>query len=429
MPTTAGATALSRRLRAAALPGATAAYFVAIGMTLPATPRFVAGPLGGDPALVGAAAAVFSVVSLLVRLPLARRIGRWPRRAALSGAAGLLAAAIAAHLGIGHAVPLLSARAVAGAADGVFLLVAVAAADQDAAEGRRAAAVSRLTLMVYGGLLAGPVAAELLQARFGLAVVWAAAAAAGVVATALAAAVPQSRPEAADRADRTGRSARAGWVPRGAVGPAVVCVLVTAGPVAFGTFVGLYVLGTGRPGAALELGVCAAGTLAGRALAGPRLDRLDPVAVTVASVAATGAALLLLSTGTALVVTVAAALLLAAGQSVAFPALTSLALRAAPPHDRLPAIAAVTAAYDVGFVLSGLGLGVLGAAAGLPVMFAAAGLVALAALGAVPALRRAAPRRARAAGGGPAGRGEPPGPEMERGGPAGRSGSHEEGER
>src|SRR5919108_6682193 len=53
------------------------AYFLALGLGIPTLPRYVTGPLGGSPAQVGVAVAVFSVTAILARplvAPAARRV-------------------------------------------------------------------------------------------------------------------------------------------------------------------------------------------------------------------------------------------------------------------------------------------------------------------------------------------------------------------
>src|SRR5262245_5253653 len=76
----------------------TLVFFVASGLFLPATPRYTAGPLGGDAFAVGLAVGSFSLSSILLR-PFA---GRWSdrrgRRVMLVAGAALQVIAAAGHL-------------------------------------------------------------------------------------------------------------------------------------------------------------------------------------------------------------------------------------------------------------------------------------------------------------------------------------------
>lgn len=169
---TAGSAAGSGRLATPAFIRLTAAvllFFVAAGMFVPATPRFAAGPLGGDALAVGLVVGSFSLSSILLR-PLA---GRWTdrrgRRLMLIAGSVLQVMAAAGHLAADSLGVLVVARLLLGGAEAVFFVGAVAAATDLAPESRRGEAVSLLSTALYLGVAIGPILAEALYAAGGYA--------------------------------------------------------------------------------------------------------------------------------------------------------------------------------------------------------------------------------------------------------------------
>ena len=169
-------------------------FFVASGMFLPATPRFTAGPLGGNDLAVGLVVGSFSISSLILR-PFA---GRWAdqrgRRVMLIVGAALQVVAAAGHLVADSVIPLVLMRLLLGAAEAIFFVGGMAAATDLAPERRRGEAISLISTSLYLGVAVGPVLAEWLYGVSGYTAIWIGATAISVAAVAISWVAPETLP-------------------------------------------------------------------------------------------------------------------------------------------------------------------------------------------------------------------------------------------
>ncbi len=324
-------------------------YFAGIGIGIPVLPRFILGPAGGTTLQVGAAVAVFSVTSLVLRpfvAPAARRI---PPPHLLAAGAVVVGAADGLLLLDPSPTAIVALRASAGLGEAMFFVLASAAVYDLAAPGRQGAAMGYFSALLSAGLLGSPVLGELLRARAGYDAVWGAALVLCLTAAALSLTLRLPRLPAA-------RGGRTLLVHRAAIGPGLLLAANTWGGAAFATFTALYVSHLGLGGAALEyatFGVVLIGVRAGGA---GLLDRVDPRAAAAAALALQSASLALFALAHSRGLLLVASALLAVGAAFAYPALMSLAAGAVPAAERTEAVATATACFDAGFALSSFGL-------------------------------------------------------------------------
>src|SRR3954471_16734579 len=169
------------------------AYFMAGGVLIGVTPFFVAGPMGAGPAAVGLTFGAFSVSTLVLR-PLA---GRWTdrhgRRPLLIGGAGLFAVLVLGHVVITDVAWLVVLRLLMGMAEALYFVAGFAALADLAPPGRAGEALSYNSLALFLGIAAGPVIGQAMLDLGGFGLVWVGIALLLVLATVLAARVPETR--------------------------------------------------------------------------------------------------------------------------------------------------------------------------------------------------------------------------------------------
>ena len=151
-----------------ALSASVLAFFVASGLFLPSTPRYAAGPLGGDAFAVGLVVGSFSLSSIVLRPFAGRWADRRGRRVIMIIGAALQVIAAAGHL-VATTVPVMIVmRLLLGAAEAVYFVAAIAAATDLAPEHRRGEAISLISTSLYLGVAIGPVLSEVLYGSGGL---------------------------------------------------------------------------------------------------------------------------------------------------------------------------------------------------------------------------------------------------------------------
>jgi MFS family permease len=348
------------------------AFFIAGGMFLPATPRFTAGPLGGNDLAVGLVVGSFSVSSLLLR-PFA---GRWAdqrgRRIMLIVGAALQVVAAAGHL-IADTVPLLIAmRLLLGAAEALFFVGGMAAATDLAPERRRGEAVSLISTSLYLGVAIGPVLAEWLYNASGYAAIWIVATAISIAAVAISWFAPETLPPSARRKAGDGGSLlhRRGIVP----GLLVLCGAWGMG--AYFAFLPLLGDELGLDGVGGYLAAFAL-VVIGLRLVGARLpDRFGAARLS-------GTALVLSASGMAIaglfpteIGLWVATVVFAGGVAFTFPAIVALSVMGVPPAERGAVVGTTSLFLDVAFGLSPALLGLLAVSTGYPPTFLVSGVVA-----------------------------------------------------
>jgi MFS family permease len=347
-------------------------FFVASGMFLPATPRFTAGPLGGDAAAVGLVVGSFSVSSIVLR-PFA---GRWAdqrgRRIMLIAGAALQVVAAAGHLVADSIALLVAMRLLLGAAEAVFFVGGMAAATDLAPERRRGEAISLISTSLYLGVAIGPILAEWLYGASGYPAIWIAATVISLAAVVISWFAPETLPSNARRmaGNGTGLLHRRGIVP----GLLVLCGAWGMG--AYFAFLPLLGDDLGLDGVGGYLAVFALVVIALR-IVGARLpDRFGAARLS-------GTALVLSATG----MTIAglapsegglwvATVVFATGVAFTFPAIVALSVMGVPPAERGAVVGTTSLFLDVAFGLSPALLGLMAGTTGYPATFLVSGAVA-----------------------------------------------------
>jgi predicted MFS family arabinose efflux permease len=358
----------------------TFAYFLALGLGIPAYPRYLTGPLHGTPTQVGVAVAMFSVAAIATRplvAPAARRVAPSTLLALGAGGAGL---AIAATIAAKAVVVVVALRAAAGVGDAFVYVLASSAVYALAPAEQHARALSRFSALVSAGILLGPILAESLRGAIGFSGLWLLGGGLCAVACACVWRLPLAREPAAPQ--------RRAVVERAAVLPGVVIAAQTWALAAFTVFVALYASHLGLGSADVPFAVVAAVVLAVRTAGAGIFDRIAPQALaTVAMLAATGglALLALVPAPWALVVASAP---VALSQALAFPALMHLAVRRAGDLHRTAAVATFTGFFEAGLATAAVVLGAVLDAFGFTGLYAVAAAVSAAALVPVLAMAR-----------------------------------------
>jgi len=357
------------------------AYFAGMGLGIPVLPAFILGPAGGTTLQVGAAVAIFSVSSLVLRplvVPVARRIP--PSRLMAAGAL-LVGAADAALILDPAPNAIVAVRAVGGAGEALFFVLASSAVYDLVPSGRQGAAMSYFSAFLSAGLLGSPVLGELVRVHAGYDAVWTIGF--GLCALAALLSVSLRLPRLAAAPGGRGR-----LLHPAALGPGFLLAVNTWGGAAFGTFTALHLAHLGLGGAAPEFAVFAVVMLGVRLVGAGLLDRLDPRATAGVALALEAAGLTTIALAHARPLLLAASALLAVGSAFAYPALMSLAVRSAPPQERTEVLATATACFDAGFALATLALAAALRLSGYPAVYLLAAAVTVGGAFAL-ALRRA----------------------------------------
>jgi MFS family permease len=362
---------------------ATFAAFATFGAVVLALPLYVRDELGASDLGVGIAIGVASI-GAIVAGPMSGRVAdrRGRRVVAIASAAVMTAGYVGLALEPSLA-PIVVIRALAGAAEAVFVVATFTMVTDLAPANRRGEAMSLITTASYTGLAAGPIAANVVLDAAGYPLVWVLAAALVAAGGAVLLAVPETRPAGEEEAPR-------GYLPpRAALLPGLILLLALLGFGGFNAFAALYArddVGLARPGLVFLLfaGVVVAVRLVGRTIP----DRLGPhVAASVAcGVAATGLVLIAawptvpgLFVGTAV---------FAVGQAFAYPAIALFATVRTTPAERGAAVAAVIAFVDVALASGAFVLSVAADSWGYRAVFAAGAVSALTGLAVLAATSR-----------------------------------------
>ncbi|MGH3115909.1 MAG: MFS transporter [Gaiellales bacterium] len=348
---------------------ATLLYFVSVGATIPVLPRFVSGPLHGSNAEVGLVLGIFSATAVVLR-PVAGRIGdRRGRRLLIVTGALLAAGAMTFYGRAGSVLPLVGLRLLNGAGEAFFFTGAATAVTDIAPPQRRGEALSLFSVALYLGLALGPLVGEALLAASGFGVSFLVAASIGAAAAAVGLGVRDTR--------RGGEAPQGRLIHAAALLPGVVVATSIWGFAGFSSFVPLHALAIGLTGSGLLFGLFSLIVVAVRTVGARIPDVLGARRTASISLAISGAALFAMSawtSGLGLYVTTA---LLGLGQSLAFPALMSLAVAGVPASDRGAAVGTFTAFVDVAFGAGPLSLGIVAELSGYRGVFFASALVSV----------------------------------------------------
>jgi MFS family permease len=359
------------------------AYFMAGGALIAVTPFFVTGPLGSGPAAVGLAVGAFSVSTLVLR-PLA---GRWTdrhgRRPLLIGGAALFAALVMGHLLVTNLAGLVVLRLLLGVAEALYFVAGFAALADLAPPGRAGEALSYNSLALYLGIATGPMIAQALLGLGGFPLVWGGAALLLVVAALLAARVPETREQAAAPVPPAPLIHPAALVPGLGLFTGVAAVS------GFLAFASLHAADLGLDLWSTVLGLFGIVVVFCRLLFATLPDRMPPLRLAAAALAASGAGLVITvavpaAWGLFLGVTV-----LAVGSAFLTPAVFAAIFSHVPPSQRGSAAGTASVFIDLGFSGGPVITGLVAAASSISAAFLAG--AALTAVGAALLAYRPSP--------------------------------------
>jgi MFS family permease len=352
---------------------ATLAYFTADGLLLPAVPLYVEGPLGGGDVAVGITVGAFSVTALLLR-PWAGRLGDRRGRRLLMVVGGATVGLSVAAYALAESVPVLTAlRLVSGIGEAFFFTGAAAAVADMAPEERRGEAVSFFSLALYVGIGVGPLLGEASIRALGYTETWLFGGALGLIAAALALAVPETRPD-----DPGAEPPRSRLIHPSALLPGTVLLASVMGMAGYFAFLPLHALDVGLGGSRFVF-LLYSGIVVVIRSAGARIpDVLGPERTSRISLLASAVGLAVVALWRTPAGVLAGTSVFAVGSALAFPGLMVLALRGTSPSERGSVLGTFTAFVDLGFGLGPAALGVVAEAAGYGGAFGAASVVAVA---------------------------------------------------
>jgi MFS family permease len=367
------------------LSAAALAFYIAAGILLPITPRFVEERLGGGTFEVGVVFASYAIASLLLRPIVGWSSDRFGRRPLLIGGAALTVLGMILHLVATDTVVLVAARSVLGAGEAFFLVAGLAAASDLAPPARRGEALSFLSLSLYFGIAIGPLIGEAVLGDGDFTAVWLVTAGIAGVALGLSFLVPETAPLAvAHAAPRAGTP----LIHPAGLFPGLIILAGMWGMAGFFAFLPRHVTSLGMTGASLPLLVYAL-VVVGLRIVGARVpDRFGSgrVGSVALALAAIGLAVMgLVATPAGLLVGTA---IFAAGVAFIMPAIVSLAVSRVPPEERGTVVGTTTVFLDIAFGVAPVVLGVIAAEAGVGQTFLLSAAIAALGSGVLVARRR-----------------------------------------
>lgn len=336
--------------------GAGLAYFMAIGVLVPAVPLYVEDELGGTSFHVGLSVGAFFVTAAMLR-PFVGALGdRIGSRVLIVGGGTVLGTSLLVYRLADTLPSFVAVRALSGVGEAAIFIGASAAINELAPPARRGEALSYWSVAVYGGLGLGPLLGEAALDR-GYGWVWAAAAGLCAVTVALGATAP------------TGFRTTAPFILRQLLHPAgllpgLVLGLGLLGYAGFLAFMPLYAEELGLDGAGRLFLLYAALVLGIRMTAPWLVDRIGPHRAGTIALSVTGSGLVVMALLRSTAGLYLGTGVMAVGLSMAFPALMTLAVEWSPPEQRRAVIGTFTAFFDLaqglGAVVLGLFVGLLG---------------------------------------------------------------------
>jgi len=354
-----------------ALSASVLAFFVASGLFLPSTPRYAAGPLGGDAFAVGLVVGSFSLSSIVLRPFAGRWADRRGRRVIMIIGAALQVIAAAGHL-VATTVPVMIVmRLLLGAAEAVYFVAAMAAATDLAPEHRRGEAISLISTSLYLGVAIGPVLSEVLYGSGGFGAIWIAAALISVVAVALSWTAPETLPPEARRTTAPGA-----FLHRRGIVPGLLVLCGAWGMGAYFAFLPLLTDQLGLSGAGGYLALFAL-VVIGLRLVGARWPdrfgaaRLSGTALVLSALGMLVAGLFPNELGLWIATAV-----FGAGVAFTFPAIVAMATQGVPADERGAVVGTTGVFLDVAFGLSPAVLGLVAASTGYAPTFLISSVVA-----------------------------------------------------
>ena len=359
------------------------AYFMGAGALIGVTPFFVTGPLGSGEAGVGVAVGAFSVTTLLLR-PLA---GRWTdrhgRRPLLIAGALLFAVLVVGHLLVTDLSWLVVLRLLLGVAEALYFVAGFAALADLAPVGRAGEALSFNSLALYVGVATGPLIGQVLLGWAGFNLVWVCVAFLAVVAAILAARVP----ETLVRSDLA--PSPSPLIHRAALLPGLGLFTGVAATSGFLAFAALHATEVGFQAWSVVLMVYGTVVVGCRLLFATLPDRLPPMRLAAAGLAACTLGLVLAAAVPAAWSLLVGSAVLAVGVAFLTPAVFAVIFTLVPASQRGSAAGTASVFIDLGLGGGPILLGLVAAGSGIPAAFLAAAV--LTAVGAALLLLRPAP--------------------------------------
>ncbi len=336
-----------------------ALYFLSLGTVLPVLPQFVERELNGDTLAVGVAVGAFAVGAVLLR-PYAGRLGdRYGRRVLVITGAFVVAASAALYPLASNLGFLVVARVLGGLGEAAFFVGAGTMIADLAPVARRGEAISYWSVAVYSGLAFGPVIGEVVLDAADYDTVWVVSALLALAAGLLALATHETlTPEA--RAATQARTTRQPLLNRSALAPGIVLFLGLCGLAGFTELVPLYVEDVGLDDSRFVFLLYGCLILVVR-IAGAKLpDKLGSRRA--GSLALTGGAagLAVMAAWPSVPGLILGTVLFAAGMSLMYPAMLTLALTGIDDSERASVVGTVSTFFDLS---QGLGALMLGGAA------------------------------------------------------------------
>lgn len=333
--------------------GATLAFFTSAGVTLPAVPLYVAGPLRGNEIAVGVAVGLFSVSALLTR-PLAARLGDTRgRRPVMVAGAAIVGASILGYELSGSVEVLMVFRLLTGVGEALFFTAATVAIVDMAPEERRGEAVSFFTLALYIGIGIGPAIGEAVIDSAGFTATWLVSAGLALLASVLALRVGETRP------DTDGARAPMRLIHPAALLPGTAFLGAVWGQAAFLSFVPLYATSVGLEGSRYVFLLYSAVVVLFRWVGARIPDRIGPILASRLSLGFAAIGLTLMALFASPPGLLVSTVVFATGSALAFPALVMLSLRGTKPSERGAIMGTFGGFVDLGFGLGPATLGVV----------------------------------------------------------------------
>ena len=348
------------------------AYFTAAGVAIYALPLYVSGPMGSDVAGAGLAFGAFAVSALILR-PFAGRLSdSWGRRPLLVGGAMLCALARVLTAYVDTLALVVVLRLVLGVAEAAFFVASFAALADLAPPSRMGEALSYNSLGLYLGLAFGPPLGELLVETVGFTGAWFGAAVLSLSAAAVVLGIGETR------SPRSVSDEPARLIHWKAVPSAIGFFTSIAAVGGFLTFASLHAEAVGLATTSMPLFVYGIIVVSCRIVFAKVPDRLPPLPLGAAALAAIATGLTLIAFWTTPTGMIAGTALTALGVTFSTPAFFSAAFSSTQPSQRGAAAGTVSVFLDLGLGGGPILLGLVAQAAGIPLAFGVAAGVALA---------------------------------------------------
>jgi MFS family permease len=346
------------------------AYFTAGGALIGVTPFFVTGPLDAGPAAVGLTFGAFSVTTLILRPVAGRWTDRHGRRPLLVGGVALFGVLVLGHLLVTDLVWLLVLRLLMGMAEALYFVAGFAALADLAPLGRAGEALSYNSPALFLGIAVGPVIGQALLSLGGFRLAWGGIALLLVVATALAARVPETHVPA------TGPLPAAPLIHRAALLPGLGLFTGVAAVAGFLAFASLRSTELGLHLWSVTLGVFGVVVVTCRVVFAKLPDRVPALRLAAGSLAATAAGLLITASVSAAWGLFVGATVLAVGTAFLTPAVFAAIFSRVPESQRGSAAGTASVFIDLGFSGGPVVFGLVAAAGGIPRAFVAGAVLA-----------------------------------------------------